>query len=962
MKVVFSLITLFISLGVSAQNTNFVKLIINDSADKAQMAFQNSSGDYFLLSNSNSGGQGDLDFVVTKTDGLGESLWSYTYGNSRRDSATSMKPTKDGGVVICGYTTTSSNNINGFVSKISSSGALQWSRALDTDSTEQLFDVVQAFNGEYYACGYVKTDTLGDNILICKLSSSGAISWTKSFGGIGDDRGMSIIEDNLGRLVIAGYTSNDSVNIGTSGDKDFQLLALSSAGNVLNSKNIGTSNSEIATQIIMTADNAYYVAGNILQNGGMNSNLLISKIDTTFKILNTDLIASVDNLILKDIKLGNNNSIIIAMSSRSSMSTNAVFCELYSFGNSSSGKTIGGFSTDGQSGMSIMGNPTSGFSIFSSGNSLGNTSTEDLYLAKLSKSLTLECSSDIEPIQSQGFINLSSNSFSNIYNLNSNSTISFVKGSIQNSDSVVCCNLEARVKGNTFTICDGASINIGKSSISGYNYSWTTISGQTFTSQSANPLVSPNEDTEYKLVVTSDDGLCTSDSATVEVFVKPRMTQNFISDTFFCEGSSITINAKSGMLIYEWQTDNGVQINKRSITIDSSEILKLFMVDNNTCRYYDTLVVIEQPLPKFSLGNDTTICDNLDITLIGPPNMRSYSWNSVSTTNSTYTTNQEKLHTLEVTDTFGCKYTGDIQIFTNPSSTIDIGSDTLLCEGLSIEYFGPVFLKNYAWNGVSSSKNNFTTSSDTIVFVEAYNSFGCPAYDTVKITYQPTPYFSLGQDTGFCDNISYQLTGPSNMKNYLWYNGSDNVSINVTGPGLYYLEVKSNENCSFTDSITISKYESPIITIGNDTALRTSNPLVLTPGPNFVSYTWSTGETTEKIEVKDKGTYSVTVIDSNGCSGYAEMQITSSARVPSIDDRRLHIYPIPADQFLYVTSINNTTPIDIRITDVFGQLALEKRVLQPNFTIEISELVSGTYVLSMLQDGKISHHTLIVSH
>ena len=92
------------------------------------------------------------------------------------------------------------------------------------------------------------------------------------------------------------------------------------------------------------------------------------------------------------------------------------------------------------------------------------------------------------------------------------------------------------------------------------------------------------------------------------------------------------------------------------------------------------------------------------------------------------------------------------------------------------------------------------------------------------------------------------------------------------------------------------------------------------------------------------------------------MQITSSARVPSIDDRRFHIYPIPADQFLYVTSINNTTPIDIRITDVFGQLALEKRVLQPNFTIEISELVSGTYVLSMLQDGKISHHTLIVSH
>ena len=135
MKIFLSLIGLIFSIQAYSQNTSFVKLILNDSSDQAQASFQSSSGDYFLLYNTNSSGQGSKDFGVSKTDGLGGVIWSYTYGKSYQDSATSMSQTSDGGIIICGYTEGSLNNEDGFVSKISSSGTLQWSRTFKTDSS-----------------------------------------------------------------------------------------------------------------------------------------------------------------------------------------------------------------------------------------------------------------------------------------------------------------------------------------------------------------------------------------------------------------------------------------------------------------------------------------------------------------------------------------------------------------------------------------------------------------------------------------------------------------------------------------------------------------------------------------------------------------------------------------------------------------------------------------------------------
>ena len=130
-------------------------------------------------------------------------------------------------------------------------------------------------------------------------------------------------------------------------------------------------------------------------------------------------------------------------------------------------------------------------------------------------------------------------------------------------------------------------------------------------------------------MVSSADGLCTPDSALVYLKVNQKLNVTPISDTFVCIGDSILITATSGMNYYEWNTPAG-KVNQPSIYIKvTSPNIRLFTIDNNSCAYRDTFSVVQKALPQFSLGSDTTICENLNIKLNGPTNMQNYIWNNV---------------------------------------------------------------------------------------------------------------------------------------------------------------------------------------------------------------------------------------------------------------------------------------------------------------------------------------------
>jgi len=512
--------------------------------------------------------------------------------------------------------------------------------------------------------------------------------------------------------------------------------------------------------------------------------------------------------------------------------------------------SLGGFSNDGNSGSIVLGSSSQDYSIVGSGLSLGGGSNENIYIARLDEN-QITCNQS--PLTSNfGSLSLTTSEFSNELNDGFGNNATLTRTSVSNSDTTLCCQLNARVAGDTITICAGEQASLGRTAITGYQYNWRDLTSSAPISTGANPSVSPSVSGSYRLVVTSTDAACTSDSADVYVKVNPRQSLPSLVDTAICRGDSVTLTAPGTMVLYQWSID-GTIFSSQSLEFKDSATAVLFTLDDNTCVYRDTVEVIVNDLPAFNLGPDSTICDNSSLTLKGPSGLASYTWNGQLLNVDSLEVNSSQVYTLTVEDVNGCEFTDEVRVFTNPSSNIDLGPDTTVCEGEEVTFVVTVPLIGFKWNGSTiNSGSTFTTSTPGTITVEAINSFSCPAYDTVELANNPLPVFSLGPDTGFCDAVDYDIEGPLGF-DYLWFNGADGRIVNASGPGLFYLEITDANDCSYTDSLTIEQYTSPSITLGPDTALKTTDPYVLTPGSGFVKYEWSTGETSESISVTEKG-------------------------------------------------------------------------------------------------------------
>ena len=963
MKYILFILCLAFSSNAIAQSTNFFKVIGNDSADRLEGSVQLTNGDYFILSNTNTAaGQ---EFQITKTDGLGSEIWSRTYGTSGSDEGFGMAKTSDDGVVVCGVTNGAVSGLSdedGFITKLSSSGAITWTRYLRTDTTERLLDVIQGRFGDYYTCGYTTSDSLDLNMIVTKITSSGAVSWSKSLGGKGDDIAYSLAQDGLGRIVVVGSTENDSVTIGGVGDKDISIVILNQGGLVLESKNFGSISSEEAKRVEVVG-NKIYVGGNTNDGQAGGQDVFICEFDTNLVVQNNVFYGTFGDDEFQNMFLIPNSNPRVIYSAPTFNSQRDLLLTEVNFLNpvGANAGVIGGFGFDGLGKASMMGDAFIGYSVVSGGVSFGRKLSEDIYITRLDNNFSLNCGFGSENIIG-GTLTFQSDLFQEDFNSGSVGSFPMRSSTIKNSDTTICCSLQARVAQDTITICDGQSTSLGRRSISGYVYTWASISGEIYTGSTADPTVSPSVTTEYKLVVTSPDGKCVSDSAQVYVRVNPRQSIPLLKDTVGCSGSPLTISAQSGLTFYQWTNQNGQVVNTANYTTSAADTLYLQMLDDKSCIFNDTVAITFQSLPRFSLGSDTTICENLDITLTGPADMSNYNWNGVDGSDSTFTTNIQQSHILIVTDSAGCIFSDTLQLLTNPSSTFTLGEDTAICAGDNISIFIPSALRSYSWNGQPSADFEFVVSSAGTYIGSALNSFDCPASDTIVITELAVPSFSLGNDTGFCDVVSIQLAGPISVSSYEWNDGSGNPLLNVTDSGTYSLKVTDANMCSFTDTIFVDLYQSPSIDLGPDTIIPQSGVLVLSAGEGFASYDWSDGSTSSSIQVTDTGIYSVTVTDENGCTGSDEVRVPKTANISYLDGVKYTLYPNPAQTKFYVKTEGNISNSNLELYDATGRMVLSQAVESLIPSMDVSELESGIYKLILTSDETSLPFTVIVSH
>ena len=149
------------------------------------------------------------------------------------------------------------------------------------------------------------------------------------------------------------------------------------------------------------------------------------------------------------------------------------------------------------------------------------------------------------------------------------------------------------------TICNGVSINIGSSTVSGSTYSWSSNVG-TFSSTNSNPSVSPSSTQTYTLTETiTATGCYNSNNIAITVNALPVI--NSLMDTTKVCGTKTILDAGSGYSSYLWSNGS----TARYISTDVSQNYFVTVTNSSSCSSIDStfLSIVDAKL----FNSDTTI-------------------------------------------------------------------------------------------------------------------------------------------------------------------------------------------------------------------------------------------------------------------------------------------------------------------------------------------------------------------
>ena len=374
--------------------------------------------------------------------------------------------------------------------------------------------------------------------------------------------------------------------------------------------------------------------------------------------------------------------------------------------------------------------------------------------------------------------------------------------------------------------------------------------------------------------------------------------------------------------------------NTPGISVNSPDAYSVIVTDTNNCISKDTVLVNFSP--TIDLGNDTAICSqSFSLNLNAGPGFINYSWNG-SAGNQNYTANAAGTYTVSATTSNGCTSTDEITVSSGISpSQIFLGYDTVICgsgavlldAGVVVSPLGDSIVIQY-----DATQGQTQLVGATKVYMHAaaeLHNLGGWQYvtgnwgiddnigrmknigtDLWQITIKPQTYFGYPADSSLNGifmifrNEDGTKTGKDNSGNDIWvdtktnpltsvFNGVDavwkglgissivwsdnsvNTTMVVSNSGIYSVKVSDSYGCEARDTININMSGLPFVDIGADQSFCSGNSILLDAGTGFNSYSWSTGNTAQSITITTTGTYSVSVTNDDGCTGFDVVTMTA---------------------------------------------------------------------------------------
>jgi hypothetical protein len=244
------------SLFAQAPDTLWTKTFGAANTEEGRAVQPTTDNGYIIAGYTMSYGPGDADLFLVKTNNSGTALWTQVYGGTGNDAAYAIQQTRDGGYIVAGYTNSfGAGNYDIYFLKTNAVGETTWTKTYGGDSLERSYSVKQTFDNGYVIAGYTRSFGAGlSDIWLLKTDSLGDTTWTKTYGGAGNDQCYAVDQTADSGYVLTGWSTSF-------GSYDMYVIKTYANGDTMWTRTYGGQYDDEGYSVQQTLDNGYIIAG-----------------------------------------------------------------------------------------------------------------------------------------------------------------------------------------------------------------------------------------------------------------------------------------------------------------------------------------------------------------------------------------------------------------------------------------------------------------------------------------------------------------------------------------------------------------------------------------------------------------------------------------------------------------------------------------------------------------------------
>jgi hypothetical protein len=201
------------------------------------------------------------DMMLMKTDSLGNEEWSRFYGGTGSEGTEDMVICQDGGFAVAGGTSSFGVDVfDAYLVRTDSLGDTLWTRTYGSTGDEAAFAITSQADGGFILAGYTDSfgmgGPLGTDAYILRIDSEGDTVWTRTYGYAETDEFICSAASTVdGGCVLSGWIS------GWSPHQDMYVVRLDSMGDSLWSSTYGGIWPDNSRCVVTTIDSGFCIVG-----------------------------------------------------------------------------------------------------------------------------------------------------------------------------------------------------------------------------------------------------------------------------------------------------------------------------------------------------------------------------------------------------------------------------------------------------------------------------------------------------------------------------------------------------------------------------------------------------------------------------------------------------------------------------------------------------------------------------